>query len=683
MTIRFELRTLKKKSGGGWCPLHVSVSDGRGFRQRRVTRILVDPAWWDREAAELKRRVPIPEAERAALDREMSALKTYLMDAYAGGGEQDRRRPSWLAEVLAGFYAGTGRPPAKGGRGRFDELFSRFADGRAVSPSRRRHYHVLARMIHRFERYVRLSDPGRARFVFDIDRADAALLGELRDYLRDEHLHVARFPGILAGCQKFPGFNGKEIRFSARSLPEAGTKAVYTGDKSDNNFERIDWVAGDKIRIFNDVATCSGDPSYKWADYTVTSVDGSTNRYSKGHLTVTSDRGGLVWGSGEHIFYGVYPSPETPDAGDTHDLSLFNGTIQQTQTGKPSDINAWTGTGKVYYPSNNKPILVGYAQLDAGVDDGTLDFEPAYTAFHISAGHKDGDPNITIKSVTLKAASGNALAGNFTTSRSSSGWTFGCPAYASSNNAITFTFADGNHALSGTDKVEFVLYALPQNLTNLTLDFLVDVDGVGTDLHRTLELKAAAAGTHYEHTYAAGESLIFNACRKAYIKGLLIPGSVWTVDDTTPVVLRESVAPWDDNTQNPKYGTDLVVNASGLDEVNLSTHSYRFSIYEPEGKIWKIKVLNSSGAVVPGVTITRDNHPGTADPTSGSGELTGTIRKGLAATPSLIEFSLSGSTGGSNCTLSFSVIADGKEYSINSEVVRGTWGSGYQYINLP
>lgn len=200
MTIRFELRTLKKKSGGGRCPLHVSVSDGRGFRRRRVTRILVDPAWWDREAAELKRRVPIPEAERAALDREMSALKTYLMDAYAGGGEQDRRRPSWLAEALAGFYAGSGRPPAKGGRGRFDELFSRFADGRAVSPSRRRHYHVLARMIHRFERYVRLSDPGRARFVFDIDRADAALLGELRDYLRDEHLHVARFPGILAAC---------------------------------------------------------------------------------------------------------------------------------------------------------------------------------------------------------------------------------------------------------------------------------------------------------------------------------------------------------------------------------------------------------------------------------------------------------------------------------------------------
>lgn len=42
----------------------------------------------------------------------------------------------------------------------------------------------------------------------------------------------------LSGCQK-SDYSGKEIRFNARSLPEIGTKAVYTGDKSDGNFERI------------------------------------------------------------------------------------------------------------------------------------------------------------------------------------------------------------------------------------------------------------------------------------------------------------------------------------------------------------------------------------------------------------------------------------------------------------
>ena len=468
----------------------------------------------------------------------------------------------------------------------------------------------------------------------------------------------------LSGCQK-SDYSGKEIRFNARSLPEVGTKAVYTGDKNDSNFERINWEVGDKIRIYNDKATCSGDASYYWADYTVGSVESSSNRFSTGRLNVLSDRGGLTWGEGTHTFYGVYPSPETDDAAGTQDLSSFTGSIQQTQTGEPSAVDAWAGTGKVYYPFNNKPILVGYQQL-AAESTGTLDFSPAYSAFHISAGVQE---DMTVKSVELRSAS-HKLWGNFTVSRSVDTWNFTCPtASVEADKTVTFTLPGGGVDITTSVILELVLFTLPQELNDLTLAFNVTVGGTPKTL--TLELK-----------HANSSPVTFTACKKSYIKGLLIPGSTWTVNDTTPVVLRESVADWDDNTQNPNYGTGLVVNASGLDEVNLGTHSYRFSIYEPEGKTWKIKVLNSSGAVVPGVTITRNNHPGTADPTSGSGELTGTIRKGLATAPSLIEFSLSGSTGGSNCTLSFSVVADEKEYSINSEVVRGTWGTDYGYINL-
>lgn len=466
----------------------------------------------------------------------------------------------------------------------------------------------------------------------------------------------------LSGCQK-SDYSGKEIRFNARSLPEIGTKAVYTGDKSDNNFERINWEVGDKIRIYNDKATCSGDANYFWADYTVGSVASSSNRYSTGQLNVSSSRGGLTWGTGAHTFYGVYPSPETNDAAGTQDLSDFRGSIQQTQTGVLSGIGAWTGTGEVYYPSNNKPILVGYKQLEAGAT-GTLDFSPAYSAFHISAGV---DAAMTVTSVELRSA-GHKLWGEFTVSRSGSAWSFGGLSVSDpADKTVTFTLPGGGVDITTSDILELVLFTLPQDLDDLTLAFKVTVGGTPKTL--TLELK-----------HADSSPVTFNACKKSYIKGLLIPGSTWTVDDTTTVVLRESVEDWDDNTQKPNYGTDLVVNASGLDEVTPGV-SYRFSIYEPEGKTWKIKVLNSSGAIVSGVKITRDNHPGTTDPADGYGELTGTIR-GSATAPGLIEFSLSGSTSGSNCTLSFSVEADGKEYSINSEVVRGTWGTDYGYINL-
>ena len=165
------------------------------------------------------------------------------------------------------------------------------------------------------------------------------------------------------------------------------------------------------------------------------------------------------------------------------------------------------------------------------------------------------------------------------------------------------------------------------------------------------------------------------------------------MDNTTPVILRETAAKdWDDDTQDFAYGNDLVVNAGALDEVSLTTHSYKFSIYEPHDQTWKIKVLDLSGNLVSGVTIHRDTTipSGSSDPASGSGELTGTIRGGDSAAPALVEFHLSGSTGGQNCTLSFSIIIDAgtaneHEYSINSEVVRGSWGTGtwdYKYINF-
>lgn len=492
---------------------------------------------------------------------------------------------------------------------------------------------------------------------------------------------------LLAGCQKTPQ-SGQIVRFTAVSQPAVLTKVQYTGELAGGGTkERIDWKKGDAIRIYSSGAKASNDPSYTWADYAVT-ADGTelAGAVSQAEISVTSAQGGLAWGTGTNTFYAIYPSPGSPDAagtvkGNTLGTS-FNCTIPTSQEGTAisvKDLSNQTGPNiDVYYP-NASAYHLAYNSLTEPAMDAPLAFDPAYTAFHISAGRKDTD--ITIKSVTLKAASGNAVAGDFTAYYGGSGWTFGCPAYASGSN-VTFTFAGGNPVLTTSNpKVEFVLYALPQDLTNLTLDFLVDVDGVGTDLHRTLELKTAAAGTYNGRTYTAGQSLIFTACKKSYIKGLLIPGSTWTVDNTTPVVLRESVAPWDDKTDDITYGSGPVVNASGLDQKkDASDHwtDYTVSIYAPEGERWKIEVLGTGSD---GVTLTQEDIAPAIN--TGTKTLEGTI-----GSPAKIHFTLSGSTGGNNCTLSFSVITDKgganqREYSINSEVTRNRWGSAYQYINLP
>ena len=73
MTIRFELRTTKKTKGAEMVPLYISVSDGRAFRQRQVTNIMVNPEHWDVKDPDLvsaltgplKEAVPSPATARS------------------------------------------------------------------------------------------------------------------------------------------------------------------------------------------------------------------------------------------------------------------------------------------------------------------------------------------------------------------------------------------------------------------------------------------------------------------------------------------------------------------------------------------------------------------------------------------------------------------------------------------
>lgn len=505
---------------------------------------------------------------------------------------------------------------------------------------------------------------------------------------------------LLAGCQKTPQ-SGQIVRFTAVSQPAVLTKVQYTGELSGGK-ERIDWKQGDAIRIYSEGATASNNNSYTWADYAVTADGSDLGAVSQAEISVTSAQGGLAWGADANTFYAIYPKPTASDDPTTvrggTSGTPFNCTIPTAQEGTAisvKDLSDQSANINVYYPTNASAYHLAYASMSEPATEATLAFDPAYTAFHISAGHKDGDPDITIKSVTLKAASGNAVAGSFTAYYGGSGWTFGCPTYAiDSNDAVTFTFAGDNPKLTTSNpKVEFVLYALPQDLTNLTLDFVVDVAGVGTNLHRTLELKIAAAKDYNGHHYAAGDWLIFNACKKAYIKGLLIPGASWTIDTGTTIQVKTTaVKGWTEVKPGITYDTDPVINASGLDELNHATHLYEFFIYSPTGATWQVKVLNASKELATGVTITREERPDTSsDPASGNGVLTGTVGGGKADAPGRVRFSLSGSGG--PYTLSFSVkISVGGtvyEYPINTEVIRGN-GSGngfengnYDLINLP
>ena len=208
MTIRFELRTKKKTAEGERVPLHISVSDGRNFRKRQVTKILIDPTWWDAKTADLKKRMLIPESESQTISKEISALRTYIAEAYTIDKEKDRIGPAWLEKTAENYYRGKSLSPKvrKSRKKCFDELFFMFSDGRELSNSRVRHYHVLQRLIHRYEVYVRVSMPRMSRYVFDINEVNVDTLNDLRDYIKNEYLYVEKYPQIMDALPEKRGF---------------------------------------------------------------------------------------------------------------------------------------------------------------------------------------------------------------------------------------------------------------------------------------------------------------------------------------------------------------------------------------------------------------------------------------------------------------------------------------------
>lgn len=465
----------------------------------------------------------------------------------------------------------------------------------------------------------------------------------------------------MASCEKQPG--SRYVRFKAVTRSDPQTRAAFSGLVF-NNIERINWEANDRIVLY---MTNNEHPQGINAQYTITDITPDAP-YSKGKLEAATANQGLQWGTGDHTFLGVYPANTT-----VNDLSSFSGTVSSAQSGSQISVadldpSTYIEASTIFYPSNQNMYLCAYnAGIAETATDVILDFSPAFTTFHISA---TVPQTMTIKCVRLVAdahADYSPLAGSFsgTYDLGESEWSFSS---SSTTKEIRFSLGNGSGiAFSQDDVVDIVLLALPLELSGLTLYFDLVIPGAASgdtpiEVTRSLPLRVPSATLLYGHQLQADDWIIFNACKQAYIKGLLIPGWDWTADGTTTVRMRETVAPWEDESSSLDYknGQDPVVNATKLSG-SLSS-GFEFSIFSPAGQEWLIEVLDNNGVNVDqNVTITQLDEGGSTLQ-SGSGSLSGTI-----GDPSRIRFSLTGVTSNS---LSFSVVVDGTKYSINSEVAR-------------
>lgn len=239
--------------------------------------------------------------------------------------------------------------------------------------------------------------------------------------------------GFLAtGCSEdeimktTPANPGDAIVFGATASIENGntglTRTVY-GDKGDG-FQVINWETGDKIRI-----ACAQAAQDKVADYIVQYItEGSTSGDKESSATTLVKQGnGLQWGTGEHTFYAVYPSPAhfsvTEENQQPHtvlDGNKVSGVLASVQNPK-GGIKENNGQ-YVLNPDMDQAYMAARAHYDAAKEGGegvTLHFKPLVTAIEVEVKAGEINPNaatdktLTLTSLRLRSSSGQNLVGKF------------------------------------------------------------------------------------------------------------------------------------------------------------------------------------------------------------------------------------------------------------------------------
>lgn len=324
---------------------------------------------------------------------------------------------------------------------------------------------------------------------------------------------------MLAGCQETLSpkvKKGDSILVRVASRNGALTKTVYSGKtytEGNTTYERIDWVSGDKIRLFStntdEVATTDGKAFF---DYTIDQVGNNdpADRYSNATLYVPENQQnyGLIWvnePSATTTVYGIYPpkdekGEEQEAVTNSGQLSGFVG-LNIPVTGPASGDGAmltWTTQNNVTLGKPNADYMKHAYMVSApskfmttsedenwtGKPYVNLDFYPIFNSFEIElVGERDSEFPVNWVSLSNEVESGtnsySALTGDYRFNYK--GRTGNYPFPPTGEN-ITQTGNKGhtvqvnlpaNTMLSSTKSVKFTILTLPptssDKLTNLVV----------------------------------------------------------------------------------------------------------------------------------------------------------------------------------------------------------------------
>ena len=342
-------------------------------------------------------------------------------------------------------------------------------------------------------------------------------------------LYLAGALFALAACVKENGQDmpGRDITFGAKAPVSTITKTAYSYHQEtveSQLMERIDWENEDMIRILCDQVSSSP----KYFDYDIT-LSENENIKSYAAADPHGAEHGLQWGTGTHTFFSLYPSPTTSGAQSGIDIELTGGSTARASAVLPANQSASVkpitldDNSTAQYYGDMKLAYMTAAQQATEGSNVTLSFKPMVTTFFVTVANTTGG-KMTLQKVALTSSS-TALTGTYRISMDQNNNRPGSYQYNVSgnwedavsrtdeNSSIYALFNDVEIPATGNNSITVALFALPQNITNLTLT----VEAVETG-PVSLPLK-------YN-----GEFITFAGEKKHNINNINVPGVTYALD---------------------------------------------------------------------------------------------------------------------------------------------------------
>ena len=310
----------------------------------------------------------------------------------------------------------------------------------------------------------------------------------------------------LAGCQKgttTDDLSGKAVRFGVTS-GKVSTRTAFAGDGTQDGtkedefgrkiltWERLSWAKNDEIMVASDNATLYQNPDVKYATYTVNekSIEVSEDG-TKSYATLLDKAASeeLFFTDKEtYTFWSIYPASK----GDGDKLVNKQAEFEISASQAPGEgdatkisIEKTEGTTTVTKTLTTLPADMSQAVMLSAAENQTaknvdLQFYPAFTAFEFTLNSQTSD--LILKELVLTTAEGKSLAGSVAVSEiMTGGTTFDSVenykiTYPENDKKLTFTFPD-NTTITKNDYVTFTVFAVPEAINGLTMEFHLGEDG--------------------------------------------------------------------------------------------------------------------------------------------------------------------------------------------------------------